>query len=64
MLHVMHDLRLLVHDTRTCCIMAQSLFSGRSPCSQPDVLNTSGTSRYRQCQSAAKCGTHCELLDH
>ena len=38
----MHDLRLFVHDTRTCCIMAQSLFSGRSLCSQPDVLNTSG----------------------
>ena len=26
-------------------------------------LNTSGTSRYRECRSEAKCDTHCELLD-
>ena len=32
------------------------------PFVEPDVLNTSESSRDRLCRSAAKCGTHCELL--
>ena len=33
------------------------------PMVEPDVLNTSESSRYRLCRSAAKCDTHCELLN-
>ena len=32
------------------------------PVVEPDVLNTSESSRDRLCRSAAKCDTHCELL--
>ena len=32
------------------------------PIVEPDVLNTSESSRDRLCRSAAKCDAHCELL--
>ena len=54
-------------DTSVCCVQGSELLSSSSqedPIVEPDVRNTSESSRDRLCRSAAKWATHCELLNN
>ena len=68
LLRVMRNPCLFVRarDTSVCCVQGSELPSGScqvDPIVEPDVPNTSESSRDRLCRSAAKCDTHCELLN-
>ena len=52
----MHETRLSVVFKAQSCFQVDRIV-------EPDVLNTSESSRDRLCRSAEKCDTHCAVLN-